>query len=266
MTVTGTSKLAGKSALVTGGGSGIGRAICRAFALEGATVLITDIDLEKAEATSREIHDEFSVKAECIRMDVTSEADWNNAISVITSLSQKLDILVNNAGISRTGPIREFSLEEWNTVIQVNLTSVFLGIKAVSDLMKDHGGSIINMASASGIKAIPNASAYGSGKAAVRMLTKIAALEMAEINPNIRVNSVSPGGVKTPLWKDNPFWDPLVKKAGSEEAGFQMLAQDTPQKRFADPEEIAEMVVFLASDESRFMTGSDLVTDGGYSI
>jgi len=149
-------------------------------------------------------------------------------------------------------------------VLTINLESVFLGTRQVAQTMrKNGGGRIVNVASASGIKASAGASAYCASKAAVQMFTKVAALEYAEAN--IRVNSVSPSGVVTPMWESMEFWQTLKEQIGSEEAALQALSQGVPLKRFAKSEEIAQAILYLASNESAFVTATDLVIDGGYT-
>jgi 3(or 17)beta-hydroxysteroid dehydrogenase len=256
-------RLTGKIALITGAASGIGKATAVLFASEGAKVAVTDIDKEGADATASQISTQGGV-AEAYHLNVTLEANWQQIISEVATLWGKLDILVNNAGISFGKPITEMSLDEWRRVLTINLESVFLGTRQVAQTMrKNGGGSIVNVASASGIKASAGASAYCASKAAVQMFTKVAALEYAEAN--IRVNSVSPSGVVTPMWESMEFWQTLKEQTGSEEEALQALSQGVPLKRFAKSEEIAQAILYLASNESAFVTATDLVIDGGYT-
>lgn len=254
-------RVAGKIALVTGAASGIGRAAALLFAREGARIALADINLAVAQSAADEITSHAS-EAVAFRLDVTQESQWQMVIRDAVERWGRLDILVNNAGISFANPISDMTLEEWRRVMAVNLDGVFLGTKYAAAAMQN-GGSIINLASASGIKAGATASAYSSSKAAVRMFSKVAALEMAE--RGIRVNSVSPGGVMTPMWEDMEFWQDLKKQAGSESAAWKAMAEGVPLKRFARAEEIARAVLYLASDESSFVTATDLVIDGGYT-
>ncbi len=254
-------RVAGKIALVTGAASGIGRAAALLFAREGARIALADINLAVAQSAADEIASHGS-EAVAFRLDVTKESQWQMVIRDVVERWGRLDILVNNAGISFAKPISDMTLEEWRRVMAVNLDGVFLGTKYAAAAMQN-GGSIINVASASGIKAGATASAYSSSKAAVHMFSKVAALEMAE--RGIRVNSVSPGGVMTPMWEDMEFWQDLKKQTGSESAAWEAMAEGVPLKRFARAEEIACAILYLASDESSFVTATDLVIDGGYT-
>ncbi len=254
-------RIAGKIAMVTGAASGIGRAAALLFAREGARVAVADIDLAFAQTAADEITNEGS-EAVAFQLDVTEESQWQSAVRDVLNRWGRLDILINNAGISFAKPVEEMTLEEWRRVMAVNLDGVFLGTKHAAKAMRE-GGSIVNVASASGIKAGATASAYSSSKAAVRMFSKVAALELAE--RGIRVNSVSPGGVMTPMWEEMEFWQDLKKQAGSESAAWRAMAEGVPLKRFAGVEEIARAILYLASDESSFVTATDLVIDGGYT-
>jgi NAD(P)-dependent dehydrogenase (short-subunit alcohol dehydrogenase family) len=258
-----TKPLDNKTALITGAASGIGKATANRFAKEGARVALADINREGLEAAAQQIITQGG-EARGFLLDVTSEINWEHVINDIINDWLRLDILINNAGISFAKPITEMSLNEWQRVMNINLDGVFLGTKyAIQAMRKTGGGSIVNVASASGIKASPTASAYSASKAAVRMFTKVAALECADAN--IRVNSVSPSGVITPIWESMEFWENLKTQAGSNDAALQTLAQGVPLKRFATAEEIARAILYLASDESRFVTAADLVIDGGFT-
>jgi 3(or 17)beta-hydroxysteroid dehydrogenase len=262
---SGHRRMAGKSAFVAGAASGIGRATALLLARESATVCCVDIDAEGAGATAALI-EETGGRASSGRLDVTSEESWRAALEQATDLFGRLDVLVNSAGISFGCPVTEMSLEEWRRVLTVNLEGVFLGTKhAILAMRRTGGGSIVHISSASGLKASPGASAYSASKAAVCMFVKAAAKECLQNGDRIRINTVCPGGVKTPLWRDMPFFRDLVETTGSEEAAFQELAKSDPQGRFAEPEEIAQAVLYLASDESLYVTGTDLVIDGGYT-
>ncbi len=259
------SRVAGKVAWVTGAGSGIGRATAIVLAKEGAQVAVTDIDGQKAGKTSAEIQ-EMGHKSLAFSLDVTQEHQWQQGMDLVLAEWGQLDILVNNAGISIAQPITDMKLAQWRQVMAVNLDGVFLGTKYAIIAMKNgNGGSIINVSSASGIKATPGASAYVSSKAAVRLFSKCAALEVAQTHPNIRVNTLLPGGVMTPLWSNMEGWEAFKEQAGGEQELWNKLAENTPLKRFADPEEIALAILYLASDESRFVTGAELVIDGGFT-
>lgn len=259
------NRVSGKVALITGAASGIGRATALLFAREGANVAVTDRDEIGAQRCAAEIMAQAGNVA-AFALDVTQEHEWQIVFAQIINQWGKLDVLINNAGISFAKPVEATTLEEWRKVMAVNLDGVFLGAKhAVKAMRAGHGGSIINVASASGLKASAGASAYCTSKAAVRMLTKTVALECAQAGDNIRVNTVFPSGVLTPMWESMEFWQELKNKAGGAEGAWQTLAQSVPLKRFASPEEIAEAILYLASDAARFITGADFVIDGGYT-
>ncbi|MCT7992148.1 SDR family NAD(P)-dependent oxidoreductase [Laspinema olomoucense] len=259
------SRVAGKVAWVTGGGSGIGRATAIALAQEGAKVAVTDIDGEKAAKTAQEIR-EKGYLALSFQLDVTDENQWQQGLDLIVAQWSQLDVLVNNAGISLAQSITDMDLAQWRQVISVNLDGVFLGTKyGIIGMKQGKGGSIINVSSASGLKATPGASAYATSKAGVRLFSKCAALEAAQTEPRIRVNTVLPGGVMTPMWSRMEGWETFKSQAGGEAELWEKLAQDTPLKRFAHPEEIALAILYLASDESQFVTGAELVIDGGFT-
>ncbi|MCI0696089.1 glucose 1-dehydrogenase [candidate division KSB1 bacterium] len=258
-------RLAEKTALITGAASGIGKATAILLAHEGAKVAVADIDKDGAQNTVGEIVS-LGGTAVAYALDVTSEQEWQRVIDDLLEKWGRLDILVNNAGISFAKPLVEMSLAEWRKVFAVNLDGVFLGTKHGTNAMrKGGGGSIINVASASGIKAGAGASAYCASKAAVRMFSKVAALECAQNGDNIRVNTVSPGGVMTQMWESMGFWQDMKAQTGSAEANWQAMSQDVPLKRFAKPEEIAAAILYLASDESAYVTAAELVIDGGYT-
>jgi NAD(P)-dependent dehydrogenase (short-subunit alcohol dehydrogenase family) len=235
------------------------------MAREGARVMATDIDVVAAQAATEAIH---RAGGETIarQLDVTSERDWQAAVDAVTSAWGGLDILVANAGISLARPVTEMTLEEWRRVMAVNLDGVFLGTKhAVLAMRQGRGGSIVIVSSASGLKAAPGASAYAASKAALRLFAKSVALECAQLGDGIRVNTVHPAGVETDMWKATPFWQQLVAQPGGEQAAWSALAASSPLKRFATADEVAYGILFLASDEATYMTGSELVIDGGFT-
>ena len=255
-------RLTDKVALITGSGSGIGKATAQLFAQEGARIAIADLD----EARSRQVAEEIASsggRAVSYVLDVTNEHDWQRVISDLLTNWAQLDILVNNAGISFAKPVIEMTLDEWRRVTAVNLDGVFLGTRAACNAMTN-GGKIINVASASGIKASPGASAYCASKAAVRMFSKAAALECAAAGTNIRINTVSPGAVMTPMWESMEFWQQLKGDSGADQA-YRALSEGVPLKRMATAEEVAKAILYLASDESSYVTGADLVVDGGFT-
>jgi NAD(P)-dependent dehydrogenase (short-subunit alcohol dehydrogenase family) len=256
-----------KVALVTGAASGIGRATAITFANHGATVVCADLNLIGVEETAAAIT-AASGSATACKLDVTAEADWRAAMELVGTLGH-LDILVNCAGISHACPVAEISLEDWRRVLAINLDGAVLGTQhAIRAMRQDpRGGSIVNVSSASGTKAAAGASAYCTSKAAVIMFSKVAALECLNNGDRIRINTVSPSGVKTPMWKTMPFFQDLIAREGSEEAAFQAMAKAGPAHgRWAMPEEIALGILYLASDESLFVTGTDLVIDNGYTV
>jgi 3(or 17)beta-hydroxysteroid dehydrogenase len=253
-------RIAGKSALVTGAASGIGRAAALLLASEGARVAVADLDELGASQTVEAITAAGGIAA-VHQLDVTSEPHWHRALQRLEQEWGPLDVLVQSAGISFAKPITEMTVEEWRHVMAVNLDGIFLGTRAGIVAMQAHRrGSIINVASASGIKAAPGASAYCASKAAVIHFSKTAALECAQRGDRIRINTVSPGGVKTAMWNKMPSWPEV---AASE--AWNAPSDAVPLKRFADPNEIAQTILFLASDESSYITGADLVVDGGYT-
>lgn len=258
-----SGRVHGKVALITGAASGIGEAAAAALAREGARVALTDLDLAGAERAARDITARHGT-ALAFALDVTAAADWQRVVDEVLSQWGRLDILVNSAGMAFAKPLADTTLDEWRKVMGVNLDGVFLGTRqAVGVMRQAGGGSIINVASASGTRASPGASAYAASKAAVHMFSKAAALECAEAG--IRINTVSPGGVKTPMWEAQAFWQSLKAQTGSAEGAWQALAESVPLKRFAAPEEVAQLILYLASDESRYVTAADFRIDGGFT-
>jgi len=256
-------ELDGRVALVTGASSGIGRASCLRLARAGARIAATDVD-PAGQSLVGEIGASGGM-ATFRRLDVTDEQAWVAAVEEVVARWSRLDVLVNSAGIALAHPVAETSLAEWRRVMAVNLDGVFLGTKHALAAMRrlGNGGSIINISSASGLVGSAGASAYCASKGGVRLFTKAVALECAK--EGIRVNSVHPGGVRTPIWERADWWPDFAAKSGGTEAAYRALAATTPAGRLGEPEEIAEVVLFLASDASRFMTGSEIAVDGGYT-
>ncbi len=249
----------GKIALVTGGGSGLGRAISEMLAREGARVAVTDIDEAAARETAGSINAETPDAAIALAHDVTEAADWSAALERTVAEFGGLHILVNNAGIAEGGSIEDTDFDTWRRVHAIDLDGVFLGCKlALPRIHASGGGSIVNISSIAAIVAGHNMAAYNSAKAAVRHLTKSVALHCAKQRYGIRCNSVHPAFVRTPIL------DPLVARFGAEEA-YAKLGRQIPLGRIGEPEEVAYGVLYLASDESSFMTGAELVLDGGLS-
>ena len=256
-------RVAGKVAIVTGGASGIGRSCAELLAQEGATVVITDIQ----EAMGRECADVITAEgnhAQFLAHDVTSEQDWINVIEQTVREHNGLHILVNNAGIGIAGSIVDMSLEDWQRQQAINLDGVFLGVKHAIPAMRNSGsGSIINMSSVAGLKGSASLSAYNATKGGVRLFTKGVALECAESRWPIRVNSVHPGIIDTPIWtKVNPEFFSEGENAVDVEA---MAELGVPTGKAGYPRDIANGVLFLASDEASYITGTELVIDGGIS-
>ncbi|HEY6713452.1 MAG TPA: glucose 1-dehydrogenase [Rubrobacter sp.] len=238
------ARLEEKVALVSGGARGIGAAIARAMADEGAKVVIGDLLDEEGEALAEDI----GPSATYVHLDVTKPADWATAVATAVEKYGKLDVLVNNAGISIPGLIDEYSHADWDKIVAINLTGVFDGIQAgVPALKNAGGGSIVNVSSLAGLIGVPASSAYAATKFGVRGLTKSAALDLGKYG--IRVNSIHPGYIRTPI------------HATAVPPDTSSVALD----RGGEPDEIANLVVFLASDESSFSTGSEFVADGGES-
>ena len=247
-------RLEGKVAIISGGARGMGASEAKLFAREGASVVIGDVLEDEGRKTEAEIN-ETGGKALFVRLDVTSQSDWDTAVAVAVQRFGGLDILVNNAGILVTSTIEDMSVELWDQVMDVNAKGVFLGTKAAIIQMKGTGGgSIVNISSISGLIGQDNTNAgYNASKGAVRIFTKSAAVQYAP--DNIRVNSVHPGPIATPM----------AAEGRTDPDRVQLIKQRTPLGRYGEPEEVAYGVLFLASDESSFMTGSELVIDGGYS-
>ncbi len=256
-------RVSGKTAIVTGGASGIGRGCAERLAEEGATVLVTDIDEHGGRQTVASIEANGG-RAEFLHHDVTDEAAWEGVIAYAQANLGGLHILVNNAGIGIGGSIVEMTLADWQRQQAINLDGVFLGIKHAIPAMRESGsGSIINMSSVAGLKGAANLAAYNATKGGVRLLTKGVALECAQSRWPIRVNSVHPGVIDTPIWtKVNPEYFEEGENAVDLDS---MAALGVPTGELGYPSDIANGVLYLASDESRYVTGTELVIDGGIS-
>ena len=245
-------RLEGKVALISGGARGQGAVEAKLFAQEGAKVVFGDIRDQEGQQVEAEIR-ELGGEATYTHLDVTREADWRSAVDTSVDRYGKLDILVNNAGIAIWKGVEDTSEEDWDRVMAVNAKGVFLGTKhAIPAMRRAGGGSIVNISSTAGLRGSPGLAAYTASKGAVRLFTKSTAIQYA--GDNIRCNSVHPGGVDTPMVQEAPD-DPARQDARLR----------TPMGRRAAPEEIAYGVLYLASDESSFVTGSELVIDGGRS-
>ncbi|MGN6517328.1 MAG: SDR family oxidoreductase [Rhizomicrobium sp.] len=259
-----TGRVDGKIALITGGAQGLGEAAARMLAKEGARVAITDVNLEGAQKIADSINQTHEGAAVAIKHDVTQEEQWVHALAETHKAFGGLHVLVNNAGIGLTKDLEDITLGEWRKVHEIDLDGVFLGCKIAIPIMARTvketklGGSIVNISSISGIIAGHNMAAYNSAKAAVRHLSKSVALYCARKGYGIRSNSVHPVFIATPIL------DPLVQRFGKEEA-YAKLARQVPLGQIGEPNDIAYAVLYLASDESKFVTGAELKVDGGIS-
>ncbi|TVX89695.1 glucose 1-dehydrogenase [Paenibacillus agilis] len=247
-------RLQGKTAIITGGATGIGRATVQKFLEQGANVIFTDINEENGRKTCDELK-RVSENVMFIKHDVQSEEDWALVVSEANDKYGRIDVLFNNAGIFSSKPIEDYTIEEWNRLMGINVTGVFLGMKHVIPIMRNkESGSIINASSIAGLKGAPNHALYGASKGAVRIMSKDIAMEVAQ--HKIRVNSIHPGVIQTPMGD---------AVASGVKLTTEQLASHIPLKRLGTPDDIAHLVVFLASDESTFITGTEMVVDGGSS-
>jgi cyclopentanol dehydrogenase len=244
-------RLKGKVAIVTGGAKGIGGAAVTLFGREGAKVVVGDIDEPEGQKKAADVR-EAGGEAIFVRMDVTTNEDWRRIVKETLSRYSKIDVLVNNAGIGNRNTLLETTEEQWDQMMEIDAKSCFLGMKHVIPIMqKQGGGSIINVSSIYGLVGSPGSAAYHAAKGAVRLITKAAAIQHAK--ENIRVNSIHPGFTLTEGTRE-PFSHPEIA---------QPRLGRTPMGRFGEAMEIAYGILFLASDESSYCTGSELVIDGG---
>ncbi len=243
----------GRTVIVTGGARGMGASHARGFVAEGANVVIADV----LEQEGRTLADELGAHAIFCRLDVTSDRDWAATVAAAEDAFGPVSVLVNNAGIVRFGQITETEPAVWRQVMEVNVTGAYLGIRAVAPSMRRAGGgAIVNISSGAGFTATFGLAAYVSSKWAVRGLTKTAALELG--SDNIRVNSVHPGAIRTPILADHA---PDAAAMAATMAGAGVGLSAIP--RIAEPEEITRLVLFVASDDASFSTGSEFIADGG---
>ena len=253
------SRVEGKVAIVTGAASGLGLASSKKMIQEGARVILTDINQEGLNDIKEHLKDFSETQYSTEYLDVTSEESWQEILEKVELEYGKINILINSAGISLGSDIVSTDFEVWKKVHQVNLDSVFLGCKYAIPKIAAYGpGSIINLSSISGIVAGWNTAAYNSSKAGVRLLTKSVALYCAKKGYDVRCNSIHPAFVNTPIL------DPIKQAFGDDEA-VRKLARQIPMNKIGDTDDVAYAVLYLASDESKFMTGSEIILDGGLS-
>ncbi len=259
-----------KKVLITGGRRGIGLSIATRLAAEGAVVLLADIEKEACEAAAADLVAK-GFDARPYALDVSSEESWQRLAESIAQDVDGLDGLVNNAGVELTSRVTETDLDDWQKVLDVNLTGLFLGTKHMAPLLQATGGSgsagasVVNISSILGLVGFAEASAYAASKGGVRLFTKSVAMEFAQAGKNIRVNSVHPGFVRTRMTETGAERLAAGGMAEDAESVFRQLQQITPLGRIGTPLDIANGVLFLISDESAFMTGAELVIDGGYT-
>ena len=261
-----SARLEGKVALVTGAARGMGAAIARRFAVEGAKVVLGDVRVDDVRATAAAIEADHPGSTLAIELDVTSEASWAAAIASTVDRFGELHVLVNNAGVTGSAHgtlIDEYPVDDWSFVLSVNLTGPFLGMRAAVPVIRDAvermraagdptaTGSIVNISSAQGIRPSHGNAAYASSKWGLRGLTKVVALDAA---PLVRVNSVHPGPVETPM---------IAASLADGDQILQYLTAEMPLARIGQPEDVANLVLFLASDESGFSTGAEFLVEGG---
>ena len=247
-------RLAGKVALISGGARGMGAAEARLFAREGARIVVGDILDAEGKAVEAEVNAQGG-QAVFVHLDVTREAEWEQAVALAVSRFGKLNVLVNNAGIGGASRVEDTTAEAWDRVLAVNAKGVFLGTKAAIPAMRQAGGgSIVNISSQLGLVGMDDSSPqYTASKGAVRLLTKTTALQYAR--EGIRCNSVHPGPIVTPM----------TEQRRAEPTVYQRMLSRIPLGRYGEPDEVAYAVLYLASDESSFVTGSELVIDGGWT-
>ena len=247
-------RLEGKTALVTGAASGIGLQTSIRLAEEGARVMMTDINLEEGLQQAEKL----GTNATFLKLDITEEEEWISVLDETVKRFDRLDILVNSAGMVLIADVEQITLEDWRKVHAVNLDGTFLGCKHGVRLMKEFGaGSIINLSSVSGMIGGFNLAAYNSSKGAVRMLTKSVALHCARAGYGIRCNSIHPTFIETPMLES------MIRDSPDPEKARQTLVRQVPLRRIGKPDDVANMIVYLASDESTFVTGTEMVIDGG---
>ncbi|WP_425409211.1 SDR family oxidoreductase [Hyphococcus sp.] len=251
-------RVAGKKALITGGAQGLGACFGKMLVAEGAKVALTDINLNGAEAAAAAINNEYPDCAIALKHDVTDKAEWESALKQTADAFGGIDILINNAGIGGAGSIESETYENWRRTQEIDVDSIFIGTQLAMPYLKENQpASIINISSVAGMIADGMMLSYNTAKAAVWMMTKSIALHCARSGYDIRCNSVHPVFTRTPII------DPLVQMGGGGKEGEDRLARQIPWKRLADPEDVGYAVLYLASDESRYVTAAEFKIDGG---
>jgi len=251
-------RVQGKKALITGGAQGLGACFARMLAAEGAKVFLTDINVAGAEKTAAEIDEKFPGAASFCLHDVTKRADWDTALGMASESMDGINVLINNAGIGTFGNIETTTHQHWRQTQEVDVDSIFIGTQLAMPYLKDNQpASIINISSVAGIIADGMMLSYNAAKAAVWMMSKSIALHCAKNGHDIRCNSVHPVFTRTPII------DPLIRLGGGGAEGEKKLARQIPLGRLAEPEDVGYCVLYLASDESRYVTASEFKIDGG---
>lgn len=251
-------RVQGKKAFITGGAQGLGACFGRMLAAEGAKVVLTDVNVAGAEKTAAEIDKRHAGMASFCHHDVTKREDWENALGMAAEFMGGIDVLINNAGIGTAGSIETETYENWRRTQAIDVDSIFIGTqRAMPYLKKSQPASIINISSVASMIADGMLLSYNAAKAAVWMMTKSIALHCARSGYDIRCNSVHPVFTRTPII------DPLIQMGGGGEEGEKKLVQQIPWKRLAEPEDVGYCILYLASDESRYVTASEFKIDGG---
>ena len=249
--------------LVTGAAKGIGAAVSEAFLESGATVILADVDGARGNAITGEFC-KRNLNARYMNLDVSRESDWIQVMESISSNEGGLDILINNAAVTMGSALETMAVDSWEFIVGVNLTGVFLGIKHGINVMKDRGGVIINLGSATAHQSFTYVGPTAATKAAVGSLTRTAALECSRHGYSIRVNLVAVGAANTGIWSEQG-WSSDASYQDHEPQAREEVQSHIPMDRFADPEEIAKSVLFLASSDASYIHGSELMVDGGLS-
>ncbi len=251
-------RVSGKKVFITGGAQGLGACFARMLAAEGAKVVVTDVNSKGAEKTAAEIDAKYPGSAAFCHHDVTKCEDWENALGMAAEFMGGVNVLINNAGIGGWGNIETETLKEWRRTMDIDVDAIFVGTQLAMPYLKEsQPSSIINISSVAGMIASGDMLAYNTAKAGVWMMTKSIALHCARSGYDIRCNSVHPVFTRTPII------DPLVALGGGGEKGESKLTRQIPLQRLGEPEDVGYAVLYLASDESRFVTASEFKIDGG---